>query len=424
MKGRKRILQVAIAFLLLNSGSGLAEDMPVEQTGVMHALHPSGSLRGGYWSSSMNLDGRSGLAGAALWLKAEPQLGDNVSAAIEGWARSEDAFYGGGRHGLVRESYLSASMGDADFRIGKQIIIWGKADRFNPTDNLAPRDYTLLVPEDDDQRFGRNSVKATYNFQGISATAIWQPGFNPNVLPLPHMPGMNFSEPIPQASQRAFRLEQSGKAIDWSISYFHGTDLNPDISIGSIAASGMTLRLDHHRVRVFGADAATVIGRYGFRAEAAYTTTEDAGGRDPFIKNPFFYLVAGGDRAFLENLNVNMQFYFRQVASYSDPRVITNPIQRTVAKQSAIAGNQLERIQHGMIFRIGNKWMNETLEGKIAGIYSFTSRDFAFRPKLVYALDDRWKGTIGASIFRGGSDTYYGQLRDNSIAFFEIKYGF
>ena len=36
----------------------------------------------------------------------------------------------------------------------------GRADRINPTDNLTPRDFTLLVPDDEDQRFGTAAIRA------------------------------------------------------------------------------------------------------------------------------------------------------------------------------------------------------------------------------------------------------------------------
>ena len=77
-------------------------------------------------------------------------------------------------------------------------------------------------------------------------------------------------------------------------------------------------------------------GRFGLRAEAAYTWTEDATGLDPFVKNPFFYGVAGADRTFLEYLNINLQYFVRQVSNYSDPNAIADPIARTVALQQAV----------------------------------------------------------------------------------------
>ncbi|HEY3325776.1 MAG TPA: DUF1302 family protein [Novimethylophilus sp.] len=419
-----RLPMLVLGGILLHCPAGWADEPLPDQHGVIQTLGISGSVRGGYWSSSMNLDGKSDQFSEALWIKSEPRLGKNASLLLEGWLMNEDATRGDGRRGKLREGYLNMGAGNADFRIGKQIIVWGRADKFNPTDNLSPRDYTLLAPEDDDQRSGVYAAKATYNLKDWSLSGFWLPEFRPNVLPLPHTPGLSFRERIPHGQGGGIKVEQSGKAVDWSASYYDGLDLNPDLSIGSFSSSGLNLRLDHHRVRVIGVDAATVVWRYGLRAEAAYTRTEDSDGRDPFVKNPFFYLVAGGDRTFFEYLNINLQYYVRYVSRYQNPASVANPALRTVAIQGAVISNQFDRFQHGMTFRISDKWLHETLEGEVAGIASFTRRDFALKPKLVYSFNDHWKSTFGANLFRGEDNTFYGRLRDDSTVFMEIRYSF
>ena len=411
--------------LLMSCRVGWAtEEASTEQDKVIQSLGVSGSARGSYWSSSMSLDGRNDLTGGALWLKAEPKLNGNASVIVEGWVRNDDTLHGGGSQGKLRESYLNLSIGDVDFRIGKQIIVWGRADKLNPTDNLTPRDYTLLVPEDDDQRIGAYAAKATYNFTDWSLTGIWLPEFRQNIVPLPHQAGVSFSENIPQGQGGGIKVEQAGKTIDWSLSYFDGIDMNADLSFGSVNGNGLNLQMDHHRIRVLGADAATVVGKYGLRAEVAYTRTEDADGTNTFVKNPFIYLVAGGDRTFFEYLNVNLQYYARQVSNYQSPEVEPNPQLRAVAIQEAVISNQFDRFQNGISLRISNKWMNETLEGEVAGITSFTRQEYVVRPKLVYSFSDLWKGTLGANLFRGDGNTFYGRLRDNSNIFTEIRYSF
>jgi hypothetical protein len=419
-----RLPMLALGAVLLNCQAGWAEENPPDQQNLTQTLGVSGSVRAGYWSSSMNLDDKKDISSRALWLKAQPKLGDNAGLVLEGWLMNADATRGDGHQRKLREGYLNLGSDNADFRIGKQIIVWGKADKINPTDNLSPRDYTLLVPEDDDQRSGAYAAKATYNFNDWSLTGIWLPQFRPNVLPVPHVSGLSFSENIHQGQGGGIKVEQSGKAIDWSVSYFNGFDLNPDLSIGSVSASGLNLRLDHHRINVIGADAATVVGRYALRAEAAYTRTEDSDGLNPFVKNPYFHLVAGGDRTFFEYLNINLQYYVRYVSRYQDPSAVSDPALRTVAIQEAVMSNQFDRRQHGMTFRVSNKWRQETLEGEIAGIASFTRRDFVLKPKLVYAINDQWKGSLGANLFRGEDNAFYGRLKDNSSVFVEAKYSF
>lgn len=389
----------------------------------------SGSLRGSAWDIPSNSAGNRKIGIGEVWLKAAPRVGD-AAVVMEGWARDTDVNHtnpatGTGQvTGMLREGYLSLAAGDADIRLGKQIIVWGKADQLNPTDNLTPRDNTLYIADIDDQRFGAMAARATYNFSGAALTGIWLPYFRPSKQPLPPIPGIAYSETVPGGSEFAFKLEQSGGAMDWSVSYFHGFDQSPDISIGGPMPGGMVLSLQHHRIRVLGADAATTAGRFGLRAEAAYTWTEDDAGLNPFVKNPFFYGVAGGDRTFFDYLNINLQYFVRHVANYSDPNAIADPLLRSVAVQQAVINNQLDRMQQGISLRVADKWLNETLEGEIAGVANFTRHDFMLRPRLAYAFDDHRKGTLGAYVYRGGNNTFFGLLRNRTGGFAEARYSF
>ncbi|MEQ1742115.1 MAG: hypothetical protein ABL869_06420, partial [Candidatus Nitrotoga sp.] len=96
----------------------------------------------------------------------------------------------------------------------------------------------------------------------------------------------------------------------------------------------------------------------------------------------------------------------------------------TVAVQAAALWNQFSRSQHGISVRVSNKWFNETLEGEIATVASFGLSNYFIRPKLVYAFSDNVKGSLGLDIYRGESNTFFGRLRDNSLLFAEMKYGF
>jgi hypothetical protein len=384
-------------------------------------LNLSGSVRGGFWSSSRNLDDETGVAAASVWLKAQPKLAENASLFVEGWVRNDDSLTGGETEELLREAYLDLTLEKIDLRLGKQIIAWGRADRINPTDNLTPRDFTLLVPEIDDERFGSLAARASYYFSHTSFTGIWLPDFAPNRIPLPSSSALVFNERVPESfNQWAMKLERSGGALDWSVSYFDGFDLNPDIGL---AGPGSVL-LKHNRIRVVGADAAAVIGRYGLRAEAAYVRTEDTSGDNPFVKNPFFFAVFGVERTFYEYLNVNLQYFSRYVSDYRDPEKIADPFVRGVALAHAAVNRELDYLDHGITLRISNKWFNETLEIEVATVYGFNRNDYALRPKVTYAFSDRWKGTAGADFFRGREDSFFGRLRDNSTLYVELRYHF
>ena len=412
-----------MAWFISSSGFALAQDEKTTSSYLSDA-NLSGSVRGSLWNVSKNALGNNDLGIAELWLKASQHIGQDAVLVLDGWARNPDVFHQEKAASLLREGYLNLSNGALDLRIGRQIIVWGRADQLNPTDNLSPRDNTLFVVESDDQRQGAYAIKTTYNFPDLAVTGIFLPYFQPNKQPIVAGNGVVFSESIPEGGQFAFKLEQSGRAVDWSLSYFQGFDLNPDISIDTIQPVALALSLQHHKIRVLGADVSTVAGRYGIRAEAAYTWTEDPMGNDPFVKNPFFYGVIGADRTFFEYLNINVQYFIRQVSEYSDPRAISDPLTRSVALQQAVASNQLDNVQQGASLRISNKWLNETLEAEVAAVLNLTYRDYYLRPKLSYSFDDHWKGTLGANLFHGDSNTFFGLLQDRSTVFGEIRYNF
>ncbi|MBI4529197.1 MAG: hypothetical protein HY695_35815 [Deltaproteobacteria bacterium] len=386
----------------------------------------SGSVRGGYWSSSRDLDDRRHLAVASVWLKATSKLGSNASFLVEGWVGNPGLFREDETIGALREAYLKASLGPLDLSFGREIIPWGRADRINPTDNLTPKDFSLLVPDDDDQRLGTFAIKGSYYLTGLSLTVVWLPEFKSDTIPIKRPPPLfrlHEQERGWDLGQWAIKVEQTEKRVDWSLSFFDGLDRFPDLGIGSISPSRVKLRLRNHRIQVIGADAATVLGRYGLRGEVAFTFTENSG-EGPEVKNPFFFMVAGGDRTFFEHLNVNIQYLLRVVTPYRSPFNIPDPVQREVALQQATQTNQLDRVQHGASLRVSDKWFNETLEGEAVAVIFFTRGDYAIRPKLTYAFTDRWKGTIGADLFRGPDRSFFGNLRDNSTAFIELRWSF
>ena len=392
-----------------------------DEKSVLQKPDLNGSVRAGYFSSSRKLDGKNDLGTGSLWLKATQNIGEDVSLVAKGWIRN-DEFYGSSKK--LQEGYLNFSTGNVDYRVGRQIIVWGRADRLNPTDNLTPRNFTLLTVEEDDQRLGSLAAKITYHSHENSLTGIWFPDMDPNIFPVATTPGVFYTQRIPHAHRTALKFDRSGSDVDWSTSYYSGLDLNPDIAIGATTTSGINLIFDYNPIRVLGMDAATVIGRYGLRAEAAYTWTANASASDFLIKKPFLYMVMGGDRTFFDYFNVNIQYYLRHVTNFSDPQAIADPLLRTVAVQAAALWNQFSRSQHGISARVSNKWFNETLEGEIAAVTSFGLSNYFIRPKLVYAFSDNVKGSLGLDIYRGESNTFFGRLRDNSLLFAEMKYGF
>ena len=386
-------------------------------------LDVTGSLRGGYWSSTRDLDDREPLGAGMIWLKGTVPLPRRATLFAEGWG----ALRGPPDHGdgvmELREAYVAASFGALDLRLGRQILAWGRADGVNPTGNLAAEDLTLLTPDDADRRLGATSAVASYYVGGISVSALWLPEFRGHRFPLPPAAGLSFVRESPQwpGDQWAVRVERTGGSVDWSASLFQGLDLLPDLQPSAMPGQ---IALRHHRIRVVGADAATTVGRFGLRAEGAYVHTEDGAGKDPFTKNPFVFLVVGGDRTYDGRLNVNVQYLLRVVTHFRETTDDVAPDARAIAAQQAVLSSQTRRVQHGASMRASVKWLHETLETEWAAIAYAAPRGIAMRPKVSFAVTDRVTVVGGAELYRGSDASIFRLLRPNSVAFLEMRWGF
>ena len=48
--------------------------------------------------------------------------------------------------------------------------------------------------------------------------------------------------------------------------------------------------------------------------------------------------------------------------------------------------------------------------------------DYAVRPKVKYAITDRWRLTVGGDIFRGPDPSFFGRIRDTTTAYVELRW--
>ena len=423
----KSLAVIVIAVLASSAGAARAaeDSAPGGLTQFLQAQNISGTARANYFRSSKRLDDDTNFLGATVQLKVLPELTGTIDGKLEIRITNPSPGNSGETQGRLLEGYVTAHFEKADLRIGKQIVAWGRADGINPTDNLTPRDYVVLLPFDDDQRFGTTAVKLdTYLSPEHTLTVFATPFFEPSKVTLPVGSVKTSPARTLSNSELGLKLNKVGDDSDGSISYFRGFSLLPDARV--IGSSGVepTLKLHYDRISVLGADFARNYGRFGFRGELAYVDTADDAGTDPGVKNPYLFWIAGADRTFFENLNINVQFFQRRVRRYNNPANITDSTERLVAIQNAITGGQQDRISNGISFRAGNKWFNDTLEAEIFAVVNVTRHDNFIRPLLTYTFSDHWKGTLGAELYRGAAQTQFGNLKSNRGGFAELRYGF
>lgn len=187
------------------------------------------SARMGVWSSDQAIGDPSTAISAQGWGRVHGEVDDNVKFAGE--ARVEARITPGDELSLkaeVREGYLQLSADHVVMRIGRQILDWGRADRIHPTDAAGSRDYTALVPTDEEQKRGQGTVRLDWDLGFATAEAYWIPEFREDKFGVGAVEGLH-ARSQGWADQFAVRLEKAGGDVDWSVTYFSGLSHTPQV---------------------------------------------------------------------------------------------------------------------------------------------------------------------------------------------------
>ena len=387
------------------------------------AFDTSLSLRGDAWSGRRGYDDAGGIAQASAWGQARLDLGGAGKLVGDGWLRAQAGDERDGPRARVRELYWRYGAGPLDVKLGRQLVIWGRADGINPTDKLAPRDFTLLAPEDSAQRHGNEAVQLALDTGSGSVTALWFPHAASNTLPLKAIPDVRYETGKPRQSQWALKWDATGEGIDGSLSYVDGVDPMPDLELGALDANGITVAVANHRMRMLGADLSIGSGKLVWRAEAAWTRTDSQGPDDFTRKKNQFAFVGGPELGFGESSTVGLQATYQRVLQFRDPDGIANPIVRAIAWQQAAVGNQTSRIQRGMTLRLASRWLNDSLLAETSAAALWPGNSGVWRTKLGYAIDDHWSAQAGSERYFGPDRSFFGQLGKKPLLYVQLRYG-
>lgn len=334
----------------------------------------------------------------------------------------------------LREAYVNAYMGKFDFRIGHQIVVWGRADGLNPTDNITPKNMLARSPDEDDKREGNFLVRSSFNLHPARIEAIWVPVYSASAIAtdlvsLP--PGVSIGHPeFPNAdlenSAFAIRGNVELASLDGSISYFNG--YNPFPGIGTVIADGMNIVPTAYRIHVLGADFSTTIGSFlGLRGEFAYREPHEDYEKNIHIPNPDIQYVIGGDRE-IGDISLIIQYLGRYVLDFSDitePTTQLEAMAHKIARYNRLYSYQQDEISHSISFRGAWKLLHETLDLELSGLYNITTEELLLRSKVSYDIADALTLTAGLERYSGASDTLFGMLDNHLNALYiELKTSF
>ncbi len=402
----------------------LAAALPVHAEGLADSIDATLSLRSDVWNGSRRLDDKKGVVQTDVWTETKLNLKAAGTLSGSGWLRAQATADPDGPRGRLRELYWRYNQGPLVLKLGRQIVAWGRADGINPTDNLAPRDFTLLTPEDGDQRHGNEAAQLSIDTGIGNFIGLWFPRAASHAIPLEARPDVSYtiSDP-PRKPQWAVKWEAGSEGMDGSLSYFHGVDPMPDLILDGLTPSGIHVVLRNQPVRIVGGDISLAHGNMVWRAEAAWMQTGSTGPDDFSHKKPQLWLVAGGEWNFNHGTTLGFQAILQHVQDFRSPDTIAEPIAREIAWRQAAISNQTSASQGGLTWRLASRWWNDTLTAETSGVVMWPSHSGIWRTKLDYAIDDHWHVQTGTDYYFGPRHSFFGQLDKNRLLYVQLRYG-
>jgi len=364
----------------------------------------------------------------------------------------------------MREAYVNAYVGPFDLRLGKQIIVWGRADALNPTNNITPVDFRIRSPLEDDIRLGNVGARAFLRLGVVRLEGVWMPTYLPTELPPVALPAVVQFGPTVFPSQDlrnglgAGRLHLELPAFEMSISYLRGYAPLPGLTLNSIkfdlVSPAVLISRTAYNQQVLGVDFSTALGEVlTLRGEAAYRRPYDYQNRI-YAARPDLQYVVGADHNF-GSLSIIVQYLGRYVFDWQkemgtamdlnnatnilkmnpDPAVTpniedyremaANIINAELAQTNQILFSQTAKVQHVATLRF--EWLaaHETLSISSLAMLNFTTKEWLVTPRIGYRFTDAMTGYIGAQVFQGPTDTLFGLIDEVlSAGYAELRYSY
>jgi hypothetical protein len=381
---------------------------------------PYGECSLSAWSSNRNLDDRQNIASASCTVNWKPQISADLRLGLNLHAGSQFNLATDTANGRIREAYVDFERDALALRFGRQIVAWGRADGVNPTDKLAPKDFTLLSHDDESQRLGIDALKIRYALNpSIYLTAV-AAQFTPHTTPQGALPANLVKAPEPTGTEWAVKLDRAGQGLDWSVSYFDGYERFARYRLDAGLPPAPVFRADYERSRSVGADLALASGAWTWRAEVSHTALRTDCTQCTRDERRVTRAVLGADLDFAQTMNLNMQFIATRHWNYQDPTPAPGPLRALELGRNRLNA-EYAAVESGLTFRLSDRLLNDKLKWEIGAVFDLTGQSRLLRPRVHYALNDHVRLSAGIDFYEGDAQTYFGALTKNSLAFLMVS---
>jgi len=329
----------------------------------------------------------------------------------------------------LRQAFMDIYLDSVDIRIGKQQIVWGKADGVFITDVVSPKDMSdFLLPDFEEIRLGIQVLKMDYYLGDNTAELVWVSSFTPTTTPdadsiwyiepsFAVTPTYDYTKKEVSSnlanSEVFFKFSAVTSMVDFEIMTGYMWDDEPTMHIKkSIDPTTNNLLLtgtpEYHRLKLGGGSFSTTLGGFVVRGEAAYYngkyfSSADTMLVDGVVEKDYIHYMLGMNYS-IWDVKTSLQFIQQKIQDY-DENIVSDENEDTVT------------------LLLARDFLRETLHFELFSYFDLNDSGSLIRPKVSYDLIDGFKVLVGLNVFNGEKGKF-GQYDDNDMVYSKIKYSF
>lgn len=328
----------------------------------------------------------------------------------------------------LREAYLAGYAGPAYLTIGKQQIVWGKADRIRVLDIVNPLSFReFILPEFEDSRIPLWGARAEIPIGAFQAEAVFVPDRTyaefagpggvfaftaPQFLPpQPNSPGPVLMAPAANRDEGFdYGARLSGLVGGWDVAilYFRHTEDAPLFNTDDQAGETIITPV-FNRAHLVGGSLSNAFGDLTLRAEVGYMFDRGLSASNTFQPAEIDHAdsiayVIGADWYGLENTLITVQFF-------QDKILNADPLTRK-STDSFLTG------------AVRRSMKNETITLQLRTLTNLADNDVMLQVSGEYEMRESLSALISADLFFGDPDGTFGQFEEASRISLGLRYAF
>jgi hypothetical protein len=329
----------------------------------------------------------------------------------------------------LRQAYVDLYFRWMDLRVGRQQVVWGKADGVFITDVVSPKDLKeFLLPDFEEIRLGVTAVRADFYIGEHTIELIWVPVFTPTGMPgqgsmwrpaaaMPAGAVVDTSrQDVPLALGNSEFFARYSVMNSWGdLELVGGWTWDDDPAmhrkVTMDAQSGqpaVTITPQHHRLAMGGLSFSTAAGPFVLKTEAAYYhdkrfRTQAPSALDGLVEKSYVHWMVGASMKLWE-VNTGLQYVQRAIIDHADDQLA-------------------EQFEHTVTALLSMDFLRETLHLSLFSYIGIEPWNALVRPTISYDFPGGIQALVGTNLFFGDEGTF-GQFDSNDMVYAKLKYTF